>query len=520
VLARPTVQVALGAALLLVPALVAGGPFVFYDADTYYEAGRWAYAQLSDSLGLAPVVEAVPGVAHSALAPLAGRSSAYGLFLYLTASLGGLWATSAVQAATAAWILHALARAFAPAAPRGAFAALIVTLTGGASLPFFAAFAMPDLFAGLGAAAAILLLLFPDRFRSAERLGLWGFTAAAMAAHQTHLAVGLVLAACGGVLLLAAGAGPGRASSRAAAVFAAAAVAASVNLLYAAFVHARTGEPLLRPPFVTARVLADGPGRDYLRAACAHGAGFELCRFRGQRLDSSDRFLWSARPGQGVFSVADAAERRRLAAEQVRFVAGVLIHAPLRQASASARNFLDQATSVSVDEPLTHRGDILASPEWRGSRLATLTRAVSRCAREAACPAPPLVPLKLLHGLVLALTGGWAAWRLSRRDVLEGARRGGVDSPAGRVLAAVVLVVLVLAANAAVCGVLSGTFPRYQARLIWLAPALAVLCGFALPLGARRADRPTLLNAWFLWTIRRFEQTRASALDRSRGPPL
>ena len=35
--------------------------------------------------------------------------------------------------------------------------------------------------------------------------------------------------------------------------------------------------------------------------------------------------------------------------------------------------------------------------------------------------------------------------------------------------------VLAVALNAAVCGVLSGPFARYEARLLWLVPAAALL---------------------------------------------
>ena len=41
--------------------------------------------------------------------------------------------------------------------------------------------------------------------------------------------------------------------------------------------------------------------------------------------------------------------------------------------------------------------------------------------------------------------------------------------------ATVVFLVLAVILNAAVCGILSGPFDRYQARLLWLVPAAALL---------------------------------------------
>jgi hypothetical protein len=42
-------------------------------------------------------------------------------------------------------------------------------------------------------------------------------------------------------------------------------------------------------------------------------------------------------------------------------------------------------------------------------------------------------------------------------------------------LALTIVVVAVVTLNAAVCGVLSGVYARYQARVIWMIPMLAVL---------------------------------------------
>ena len=44
-----------------------------------------------------------------------------------------------------------------------------------------------------------------------------------------------------------------------------------------------------------------------------------------------------------------------------------------------------------------------------------------------------------------------------------------------RTRAAVVLMVTAVALNAAVCGILSGPFARYEARVLWLVPAAALL---------------------------------------------
>jgi putative flippase GtrA len=51
-------------------------------------------------------------------------------------------------------------------------------------------------------------------------------------------------------------------------------------------------------------------------------------------------------------------------------------------------------------------------------------------------------------------------------------------APASRLAFAMAMLIAALVVNAAICGVLSGPFPRYQARMIWLL-TVAAACGLA-----------------------------------------
>ena len=64
-------------------------------------------------------------------------------------------------------------------------------------------------------------------------------------------------------------------------------------------------------------------------------------------------------------------------------------------------------------------------------------------------------------------------------------RNARLSEDAKRARAALVLLVVAVALNAAVCGMLSGPFDRYQARLLWLVPCAALLLDVA-----RRRPRP------------------------------
>ena len=61
-----------------------------------------------------------------------------------------------------------------------------------------------------------------------------------------------------------------------------------------------------------------------------------------------------------------------------------------------------------------------------------------------------------------------------------------------RLVCAFILVTVLLLVNAAVCGALSAPVPRYQARLIWLVPAVAMLGG--LVLGRRQTETSWAAN--------------------------
>jgi hypothetical protein len=85
------------------------------------------------------------------------------------------------------------------------------------------------------------------------------------------------------------------------------------------------------------------------------------------------------------------------------------------------------------------------------------------------------------HQSLIILSLGFLAWRLSRPD-MSGAPR------AERFIAFVALIGAGLLLNAAICGVISGPYARYGARVIWLAPMCALLA--ALLFGARSSRIP------------------------------
>ncbi len=470
-----------GAGLILVVVAAFGRPTVFTDTDDYYSLGL----ELATDIGLvappdlsdADVAQAKID-AHMGHTQMASRSAVYAVFLWTLESLGTLWLVTATQALAVAWVVAALWRAALPGrARKGALVALaVVALL--SPLPFFAGFAMPDIFAGVAAIAAVLLLVYPDRVGRHERAALWVLLVFAMAVHTSHVLMTVVLLVVGGGVMAALRLNWSAVRRRLGGLLAAIVVAVALNSLYGLGIRFATGEPLRNQPFLTARLLADGPGRAYLRHACAAGERYTLCRFAHKPLSDSEDILWSDLPGTGVFMLSDYATRMQLEDQEGRFVLGTLAYAPGAQVVASLKNWRRQLAMVFVDDPIRDPVFYLTDPYWRQTNLPGMIGRLADCGpRHDRCRSRLTVPVsKALHG-ALAL--------LALAAVAAGFARGGGRLPRRLVAASVVLIAAVLV-NAAVCGILSGPFARYQARIVWLLPLTAVLL-FA---GRREGDSP------------------------------
>ncbi len=124
---------------------------------------------------------------------------------------------------------------------------------------------------------------------------------------------------------------------------------------------------------------------------------------------------------------------------------------------------------VFVDDPVRDPAFYLTDPYWRQTNLPPVLARVEDCGRRhTLCRSRLTVPVsKAWHGAVAAIATLVALVALARRQ-----RPG---SPPSRLVAAAVFLLVAVVVNAAVCGILSGPFARYQARIVWLVPLTAVL---------------------------------------------
>jgi hypothetical protein len=187
-------------------------------------------------------------------------------------------------------------------------------------------------------------------------------------------------------------------------------------------------------------------------------------------------------------------------AEEMPFVKAAVLRDPWGQFKASMENWADQLTRISVHDPLRDPRQFLANEYWKTTRLVDMIPHPEQCKPIGPGCRPPfdMALTKHWHELVMALSALFVAWRLSRPDVRAELmdRTAPWSRHAVPLTAAVILLAGMLVLNAGVCGVISGAFSRYQARIVWIWPAAAALVairlGLALPKQLpRRLTAPT-----------------------------
>ncbi len=452
------------AMLLLWPAFYNHQPFFFPDTTAYVRGADAAVVKLTGMPSVwTPRVEADTGTGVVLdRAVLSGRSIYYGALVYLGDRAGGEWLTIAIQAALVVLALFGTLRAF----DLGRWPYLLILVGALAAvtlLPLYVSFLMPDIFTGLTILACAMLLTCDLAEKPVVAFAWFAWFALltlSLTFHTTHALLALLMFGVGLVLHL-------WRRSRVAprglvAIGAALGVAYLCGTAFTVGVTRLLGEPPLTPPFLMARLIDDGPGYAYLRDTCP-ASGFLACRFVARLPLLSDDFLWSKDPASGVFEVSDPAVRRGLSREQYRFALAVLVHEPVRQTVVSLGNAAEQMFLLKATE-------FAYTPEDKATFAAKLPLGYFEPMRTTPAYTGhlPLMTLAVLSYGSTALGAGclvffWVSGRFRR------------SRHAPRLIRLVSWVVFGVIANAAICGVMSGPHDRYQARVAWLIPALALI---------------------------------------------
>ena len=448
---REAIVFAISFLLLLWPLALNGAPFYSPDSASYLRGGgfgfntgllmieHWWHALTGVA---APAAGANPKVlVAGAIAKSGGaRSAIYSVAAYLLRAPGNsMTALAIAQAASVAVILSCLGRLIAPragAGPRLAAAMAVALLTPAA---WYAAYAVPDIFAGIAIGGAMVLTVFFERISTLWRVTLVLLLAFAIAAHASHPLIAVVALFAGGFAYSRAH----RLTLSRAACFTSPLVLALAAMLATSL--AAFGEASLAPkryPIQLARSIADGPGYWYLQRHCAT-EHYAICEIYGTNPPRQvNDFLWSS---NGVRYRATPAQMDRIRAEESTIVRRAALAYPAQQIGRSISNAAQQLITfgprelifgvrLTGDNPdLTHvYGDLPA--------LKSLGKA--------------LMYLSFFGSVVLVF--------LLRRRLIAAEK------------AVLAVAAVGLLANAAICGALSGLTDRYQARVVWLIPALAL----------------------------------------------
>jgi hypothetical protein len=482
------------ACMLAALAMWNGLPFLYPDTPTYLRGAEMGATKIAGEGRLPPWLPAEPSTGPAAIGEsqdiepsgsitslsdkvvLAGRSVYYGALLYLSFLAGSLWLAVLAQGLCVAYVLHLLVvRIWG--LREVTFLAGVAVLAVVTPLAAFTGLLMPDVFAGLAVLCIATLGVYWSRLDRTSRWLLAALLWFALASHSSHVAIAasLLVLALG---LRAWGRWPSL-SLRGMGVVAA--CLAGALLAEAAFNRAVTlavGAPPLRLPHLTARLVDMGPGTDYLRRQCP-STPYATCAYLANYPTTWDAFLFSREPGKGAFALADAAGKRRMSEEQLRLALGVLQHAPVDVISGIAHDVVRQLGLFQVDVAFV-RTDLLAAYAGRvpDAMFDALKRARTLDNDAVIRLLTALTHASVLASLLLAAAVAWRRWR-PRAAAAAVSSPGGFDDFAAVVVAGVVV-------NAVVCGALAGALERFQSRVIWLVPFVA-LAWLALAMQRRRS---------------------------------
>lgn len=465
-------------ALMWMP-IVNGQPFFFPDTTSYVRAADLAVylgsggrlstawttryeADLKSAKTPQPAASQSPAVAGNDLRSgniMSGRSPYFGSLLYIAYLLSGFWLFVIGQAATCYALILLAMRRLGLAEPRD-IVLTVAALSLGTGVAYYNGLLMADALAGFGIVAFLLLATDGGRSSKIVRAFLFLVILVSAMSHLTHIVMlAGMMAALAGLRWLRL-----VEPSRGALPLAGGALVISVLSLYLtsfAITHI-FGKPPQLVPLMTARFVEDGTGRDFIAAGC-HGRDFFVCGVQLPPNLNSQTFLWGHNGADSVFMQARPAERARMAAEDTQFALAVWQAYPVRQTLALIGN--------SIEQMLIFGADGLDQDCFRDPLCWTSLPEAVRGRLRASMSGQGLWPDRLMSLIYYAVVGAAVlaialrAWPVLAKAPAE-----------GRVVIGWLVLFLVAMA---ICDVLGGAISdpqyRYQGRLIWILPFLAIL---------------------------------------------
>jgi len=443
------------------PALVNGYPLVFPDSGTYV---RQAIA-LSGELNRHPY---------------------YSLFIFPIHMRVSLWPIVFAQGVIASIFFYITIRVMGYKRPLLFLVYLTAILTLFTSLPWFSSEIMPDVFAGLVILSVFLLAFAWERLSLGERWFLVFGLAVMLTFHPTFPPLTILLSGFVMAVHLLRRVPRRQVLRTQALLLGPVSLAFLAMIVYSeALIHQATILPWT-PPLMLARVITDGPGRAYLRESCKSGTPYLFCAYLDKLPDSVNDFLFAS--DSPLLKVTQSAGVERTRAEASSIVRHAILRYPLWQLKQSLINFAHQLIMFRGIEPtLCQRNGTDEQLKSCLNRF-LITKVVAQyfssefndyMNSRQSNDKLSLMIIYYIDVTVVLLSGATClllaySWRKS----------GGPPDPLLSDLLAVI--VMGVASNAALTGILSAPQDRYQARVIWLFPFFIVLY----------FGRPAASSAW------------------------
>jgi hypothetical protein len=392
---------------------------------------------------------------------MAGRSIYYGALLYLGHILSNFWLVIFTQATLFLYLSYTLLTkclriSFV------AFACVTVITLVATPLSFFICFLMPDVFAGFLILGAVILIGFWDSLEYRDRVILSLIVLYSALTHTSHLLL-LFLLVSGVVvtfIFIRGKVEPYRSiRSSLLVLLALCLLGVFGELAFSYGVRLTIGAYPVRPPFLMARLIADGPGYDFLRKHCARKS-YSVCKYLDRLPASDGDFLWSTSPTKGVFRVADLPTRKMLSSEQIPFAIDVFRSDPAGVIASAGKDFFSQFVTIKLNTyptDLNEHFEANLPPFYLDTMVRSRIAMNDGLLRDLTTVYASTYFLSLFALSVTGVTFFWP--KLQKKLHISLQRKW------GRIL---ILVALAMIGNAAICGILSAPAARYQTRIAWI----------------------------------------------------
>ena len=401
---------------------------------------------------------------------MSGRSPYIGALMYLGYVTSDFWAFVAMQALVAYGLIILALRTVGVTSTK-AVVGVVVLLAGTTALPTYNSTLLADAFSAFGI-VSFALLASNGRFSRWELAFLYGVLAVFGVSHLTHawMMTGMVAVLAISRWRRWIAPVPKQAWIAGAATIAAGILSVQVTSLV---VQAAFGRGTQLLPLLTARVIADGPGKAFIDSGC-DGRRFQICRVNIGEPGSDPAILFGLKRSTGAYMLATLEERRRMSEEDLAFAFAVLKFDPLGQIAMSVRNSVRQLLWIDYDG--LNQGCWEKADCWDSLPPREVAKLKTTPSGRNAWPQAAMNAL-LYAVVILSLAIIPFAYRRIKKVAPERA-------------ATVRMWMLVGFAGMLVSCVLGGAVAdpqyRYQGRLIWMVPFLAAM----LVLMARRRQGP------------------------------